>query len=274
MALKKEDITTLAILAKIPVADLEKAIAEKDEVALTIQDKLSVFTEEEVTTLKKNEYNSGKTAGVEIAVKESREKLGLNFTGKTIDGLVEAATKKALEDAKVEPDKKVTELQEKVTTLQNTVKEYETKMAEKDNEVEGIRTSGELYKHIPSPGENGPAMSQDEIIQLMKINGYDFKREEGKLVPYKDGKKLTDKLGEPLPVGDVTTGFMKEKKIITEEVVPGGRGTGDRKPGAKATKMSELKEQFTSQGKNLQGEEFNKAVQQAVAENKDFDLNS
>jgi hypothetical protein len=274
MALKKEDIQTLATLAKIPVADLEKAISEKEEVALTIQDKLNVFTEEEVTTLKKNEYNSGKTAGVEIAVKESREKLGLNFSGKTIEGLVEAATKKALDDAKIEPDKKVTELEGKVTNLQNTVREYETKMAEKDTEVNGIKDSYELSQYIPAPGENGPAFVPNEVLQLMKINGYDFKRENGALVPYKDGKQLQDKLSNALQAKDVITGFMKEKKLITEEVVPGGRGGGDKRPGAKATKYSELKEQFIAQGKNLQGEEFAKAVQQAVQDNKEFDMNS
>lgn len=275
MALKKEDITKLATLAKIPVADLEKAIAEKEEVALTIQDKLNVFTEEEVTTLKANEYKSGKTAGVEIAVKEAKEKLALNFTGKTIDGLVEAATKKALEDAKVEPNAKVTELEGKITTLQGTVKEYETKMAEKDTEVSGIKLNYELSKHIPTIGENGPALGNDGILMLMKADGYEFKQENGNVSAYKGGKQLQDKLSNALPVKDVITGFMKEKKLISEdEGVPGGRGGGDKKPGAKATKMSELKQQFLSQGKNLQGEEFNKAVQQAVADNKEFDMNS
>jgi hypothetical protein len=274
MALKKEDIQRIAILIKMPVADLEKAITEKEEVSLTIQDKLNVFTEEEVTTLKANEYKSGKTAGVEMAVKESKEKLGLEFSGKTIDGLIDAATKKALKDADKTPDAKVTELEGKVSTLQNTVREYETRMAEKDSEVNGIKDTYELSQHIPAPGESGPAFAPNEVIQLMKLNGYEFKREEGKLVPYKDGKKLTDKLGEPLLAKDVTTGFMKEKKLITEDAVPGGRGGGDKKPGAKAMKMSELKEQFIAQGKNLQGEEFNKAVQQAVAENKEFDMNA
>lgn len=274
MALKKEDIQKLAILAKIPVPDLEKAIGEKEEVALTIQDKLNVYSEDEVTTLKKNEYNSGKTAGLEIAVKETKEEMGLEFTGKTIKGLIEAAQKKAVDEAKINPDQRVKELQDKLTNVQNTVKEYETKMAEKDTEVSGIKLNYELSKHIPVVGENGPSFMPDEVIQLMKINGYEFKQENGAVVPYKDGKQLQDKLSNALPAKDVITNFMKEKKLITEEAVPGGRGGKDQKPGAKATKYSELKEQFIAQGKNLQGEEFAKAVQQAVTDNKEFDMNS
>jgi hypothetical protein len=115
-------------------------------------------------------------------------------------------------------------------------------------------------------------MSQDEIIQLMRINGYDFKREEGKLVPYKDGKKLTDKLGEALPVKDVTTGFMKEKKIITEEAGPGGRGGGDKTPTGKAGKLSELKKTFAEQGKSTLGQEFSEAVAAAAKDNPEFDM--
>lgn len=270
MALKKETLQKIATLAKVKVEDLETAIKDEKEVDLTIQDKLTAFSEEEVQTLKSNEYKSGKEAGVEMAVKDAREKLGLKFEGKTIDGLVEAATKKALDDAKVTPDEKVKELEGKVTTLQGTVKEYETKLAEKDTEVSGIKLNSELYKHIPQPGENGPALGADDVIQLMKLNGYEFKQENGAVVTYKGGKALTDKISNNLPINDVVTGFLKEKKLIVEDGTPGGRGGGDKTPAGKAGKLSELKKQFSDQGKSLLGEEFSQAVAQASKDNKDF----
>lgn len=272
MALKKETLQKIATLAKVKVEDLETAIKDEKEVDVVIPEKLATFTDDEVQTLKTNEYKSGKEAGVEMAVKESKEKLGLTFTGKTIDGLVEAATKKALDDAKIAPDAKVQELEGKISTLQGTVKEYETKIAEKDSEVSTIKTNSELYKHIPIPGENGPALSQDDVIGMMKNNGYEFRNENGAITSYKGGKKMTDKLSNDLPLKDVVSEFMKEKKLVSEEVVPGGRGGKDEKPGAKAMKLSDLKKQFTDQGKSLLGEEFNKAVQQAVKDNKEFDM--
>jgi hypothetical protein len=274
MALKKETLQKIAALAKVKVEDLETAIKDEKEVDVAIPDKLSTFTDDEVQTLKSNEYKSGKEAGVEMAVKESKEKLGLSFTGKTIDGLIDAATKKALEDAKIAPDAKVQELEGKITTLQTTVKDYETKLAEKDNEVSGIRINSELYKHIPAPGDNGPAISQDDVIGLMKSNGYEFKIENGATVAYKGGKKVTDKLSNDMPLNEVVTGFLKEKKIIADDFVPGGRGGGDDKRTGKATKLSELKKEAEAKGLNLMGEEFNKLVEQAVKDNKEFDLAS
>jgi hypothetical protein len=274
MALKKEAIQKIATFLKIKDTDLETAIKDEKEVDISIPEKLSTFTDDEVQTLKTNEYKSGKEAGVEMAVKDAKEKLGLNFTGKSIDGLVEAATKKALDDAKIAPDAKVEELQTKITTLQGTVKEYETKLAEKETEVSGIKLNGELYKHIPKPGENGPALGADAVIMLMKAEGFEFKQENGAVVAYKGGKAVIDKLSNNLPVNEVISGFMKEKKLISEEAAPGGRGGGDKLPSGKAMKLSELKKQFADQGKSLLGEEFSQAVAQASKDNKEFDLSA
>jgi hypothetical protein len=271
MALKKETIKAIATHLKLKEEDLAKAITEKDEVDLVIADDITVLTAAEQQTLKDNEYNRGKKAGPEMDVKAAKEKYELDFTGKTVDGLLEAYGKKVLADAKVNPDKKVTELEAKVTNLQKTVTEYETKLTAKDTEVAGIKINGELYKHIPPAEENGPALGADDVIQLMRANGYEFKLEEDKLVPYKGGKALQDRLSNNRPVKEVIDEFLLEKKLIT--TVPAGRGGKDQKAAAKSGKLSELKKKFEAEGKNVQGQEFAQAVKQAVAENKDFDMN-
>lgn len=272
--LKQETINKLATLAKIKPEDLLSAIKAEAETDLTIDDKLTVYTEDEVQTLKSNSYKDGKKAGVEMEVDDLKKELGLDFQGKTVKGLVEASQKKALADAKIEPEKKVQELNEKVSTLQNTVKEYETKLSQKDQEVTGVKINGELYKHIPQFGDNAPALAADEVITLMKANGYEFKLEEGKIIPYKDGKQLQDKTANPLAPKDVVTSFLQEKKLITEGTTIGGRGGDDKRPAAKAGKLSELKKQFTEQGKSLQGIEFSQAVEAATKDNPEFDMNS
>lgn len=272
MALKKEDIKTIATLLKVKEEDLTTAIADTNEVDIEIPDGLTVLTPTEAQTLKDNEYNRGKKAGPEMDIKAAKEKHGLEFTGKTIDGLLDAFKGKVLAEAKINPDKKVTELEEKVTTLQTTVKNYEKKLADKDTEVSGIKINGELYKHVPAAEETGPAYDADEVIGLMKMKGYDFKLEDEKIVPYKDGKKIVDKLSNNRDPKEVIQEFMAEKKLITS--VPAGRGGKDQKAGNKAGKLSELKKQFESQGKNVQGQEFAEAVKAAVAADKSFDMNS
>jgi hypothetical protein len=271
MALKKDAIDKIAGLLKIKSADLETAIKAETEVDVAIDDKLQVFTEPEVTTLKNNEYARGKEAGVEMEIKTAKEKLGLEFTGKTIDGLLTAHKTKVIADAKIAPDQKVQELETKVTTLTNTVQEYETKLAAKDGEVSTIKINSELFKYIPAPGENGPALGQDEIVQLMRGNGFEFKDDAGVVKTYKGGVLVADKLGNALPAKDVVTGFLTEKKLYVPEATPGGRGGKDAAPaGGKALTMSELKAQATAKGISLQGEEFGKLYADA-AKDKDFD---
>lgn len=270
MALKKEAIEKIAKLTKLKTADIEAAIKDEAEVDLVIEESLTAFTDDEVDTLKENEYNRGKVSSVEIAVKDVKSKLKLEFQGKTIEGLVEAAQKKAIEDAKISPDKKVQELTEKVQTLQATVTDQEQKLADKDAEVSSVKLNTELVKNVPS----GATLEPDEIIGIMKLKGYDFQMQEGKLVVTKDGKIMQDKVANPLPVKQVIEEFVTEKKlIVTEADPPGGRGTGGSgKPPVKWTKLSELKQHFLDQKKSLNGAEFMDAVNKATTENKEFAL--
>lgn len=269
MALKKQTLAKIATLLKLKEADLEAAIKDEKEVDVAIDEKLQAFTETEVNTLKNNEYNRGKEAGVEMEIKDAKTKHGLDFTGKSIEGLLSAYKTKVVKDENIAPDAKVKEYETKIATLTTTVQDLEKKVTEKDAEVETVRVNDELYKHIPTPGESGPALGREEIVTLLKANGYEVKRENGAMKPYKDGKLLTDKLGNPLPIKDVVNSFMTEKKIITPGKDPGGRGDGDRTPLAKVTKMSELKKQFTEQGKSLNGQEFMSAATEAMKD-KDF----
>lgn len=261
--LKQETIQKIESLLKIK--GLAEAITSTEEVDLSIDDKLTAFTEEEVQTLKSNSYKDGKKAGVEMEVDDLKKEMGLEFQGKTVKGLAEALKKKTLEDAKIEPNEKVKELEGKLTTAQKAVQELEGRIVEKENEVASTKVNTELYKYIPAPKEDGPAIDQDDIIFKMKREGYEFKLEDGKVVPYKAGVKITDKVGNDLAPKDVVEGFLKEKKLISAEpTVPGGRGGGDKKPSGKAGSVSELKKDFEAQGKNVQGQEFAQAVQEAA----------
>lgn len=264
----------IASLLKVQESDLDSAIKATEEKEVEIADNLHVFNQTEYDTLKNNEYKSGKEKGIEMAVKESRDKLGLDFSGKTIDGLLESYNKKILADAKKEPSEKVAELESKVKTLQSTVQDYEAKLTEKDTEVSSIRTKSELLKHIPKLSDKAPALDQDDIITMMKSKGYEFKIEDGKIITTKDGNVIQDKLSNPLSAKDIIDGFLREKKFIIDEGTPGGRGDAGSGGAFKASKLSELKQQFEKEGKNTLGQEFSQAAQAAVKENPDFDLNA
>lgn len=275
MAFKKETLAKIAKLLKLKPEDVEAVATAPEEKEITIDDNLQTFTAEEVTTLKNNEYANGKKTGVEMAVKEAKEKDGLDFQGKTIEGLLEAKAKKVLADAKIEPEKKVAEMEEKLKTLQTNYQTLEKTVQEKDAAVERIKVRTGVAKFIPAPGENGPALDQDEIIDLMITKGYDFKQNEaGKIVAYKDGKEVTDKLSQAEDIKNVVTGFLKEKKLLVEEPVPGGRGGGNGKAPAKFTKLSELKAFYKEQGKSDLGQEFMSEAAKLKEADPEFDFSN
>jgi|ERR1044072_323512 hypothetical protein len=254
----KEDIEKMAGILKVPAADLQAIHDDKEAKPITFVEGVQSFTADELNTFQKNKYDSGKNDGVAKLVKDAATANGLDFKGATIDGLLKAYGAKALADADKNPDQRVQELSKQIETLKGTVTEYEGKITAKDSEIIGMRDSNELYRHVPRV-ENGPEVMPEEIITVMKMRGYDFKRDSnGVMQPYKSGQLLADKLGTALPIGDVVKGFMKEARYITEETVPGGRGGSDSKKGSggKPTKMSEAVEQWQAQGKSISGEEF------------------
>lgn len=267
--LKKEQLDALAKLTGID--NLAAAITDEKEVEITVPEG-AVYSDDNLNTLKANEYKRGQTAGVEIAVKDFKQKTGLDFQGKTIDGLAKAIEEKTLADAKIEPEKKVKELQDKLATVQATATELQTKLADKDKEVASVKLHTELVKHVPA----GTLLEPDEVVTLMKAKGYEFKAEDGKVVAYLNGHPVQDKLANATPVADVIKGFATEKKLIaTKAEPPGGRGGKSDPPGGKGgtyAKASEIKAEFEAAGKSLQGQEFMDAVQKARAANKEFEI--
>jgi len=268
--LSQETINKIAGIVKIKPEDLAAAIKDEKEVPVEIDATLHAFTETEVATLKNNEYKKGKETGVEMVVKDTKEKLGLDFQGKTIDGLIEAAKKKALEDAKIEPEKKVQELELKLKTAQTTATELQTKLAEKETEVSSVKTQTLIAKDLPT----NTTLPADKIILLMKADGYDFKNENGKIIWLKNGEAVTDKLGNNRETKDITSEYITTNKLSTEAAPPGGRGGSGGGGGIKYTKLSEIKEDFNKNGKSLMGDEFKAAYAQAVKEYPELDLNA
>lgn len=272
--LKIATIQKLAKIAKVDPKVLETAIKDTEEKDVEISDTLTSLDDKELDTLKKNEYKAGKEKGLEMTIKEVKEKNGLEFTGKSLDDLLEAHKAKTLSDAKAEPNGKVAELETKLKTVQATATELQTKLAEKETEATTIRTNAEVFKHIPEiASENGPSFDREEIMTMMKAKGYDFKMENGSLVATKDGNPVTDKISNPVPVKDVITGYLKERKLISEEGgTPAGRGAGSDGGTFKPGKLSEIKAKFESEGKSMLGTEFSQAVSAAAKDNPDFDM--
>ena len=82
--ISKEQILSLGKLIGI---DLSEAYDATEEVSIEIP-KVKVFTDEGLKRFESEKYNAGKTAGLEIGIKEFKEENGLTFKGKGLSDLV------------------------------------------------------------------------------------------------------------------------------------------------------------------------------------------
>lgn len=268
--LREADVQAIQETYKIPgLLDAFKAQEEK-EVAVP---KHTVLEETELTNLKNSEYNRGKTAGVEMAVKEYKDATGLEFTGKTIDGLVKAANAKALADANIAPDQKVAELNKTIEQLQKNYTTLEQQVQAEKETASKASTLASIISAIPTLGDN--ALPVPKVLRLMESDGYEFRSEDGKTVVYLNNEKVADQAARVIPIADVIRGYAKDNKLVfesAEEPQKRGRGASDDKLPGTFTKLSEVNKWFDENGKSKNGEEYMMKVQELRKDNPSFDM--
>lgn len=274
--LSKATIEKISKLLKVKAEDLTTAIAAEAETDVPISDDISLFTPDEVKRLKSNSYNEGKEAQSEMIVKEYKEKLGLSFTGKTMDALMEAHAEHITAKAGAAPDEKVKELNAKIDALTKVNSDYESKVKGLESKMAESAIEMDVFASFTLPtGEDAPAYSQKEIKTLAEVNGYSFKKNaSGQTVVYKGDELQATKTGDPKPLGEFFNEFMVSKRIITQDPAgAGGRARGNSSGGGAIKTLSQLKAKFENEGKSLNGEEFNAAYTEAMKD-PNFDTNS
>ena len=208
--------------------EFTELLTSENEVELTVNE-INMFTNEELETLKKNvsdpEYNKGKINGVEMAVKEAREKFGLQFEGKTIDNLISAYEAKIKKDIDKKPNEVIEEWKTKYNTLKTT---YDTEKGGWDTEkgilntkLNNIDISTTLQADMPKL--NG--LKPNQATMLFRAE-YDLEKRDNILIAKKGGEIVKDKIGSPLPVKDLFTTFASENGWLKVPGAGGGDETG------------------------------------------------
>jgi hypothetical protein len=275
MALKPEVRKKIAALLKIKETDLEAATKDDKETDLTIPEDLEVLTKEELDTRDANQKKLGEKDGREIGIKEVKKAAGLPDDAPSKDPVkvAQAIVDKAVTDAKVKPDEKVSQLTEQVTLLQK-------QLGEKDAEITKEKTTAQqasMDRRILAafPKDRASTLTDDEYITLIKST-HQFKEVDGKIIVEKDGKPLRDsKTTDPLPLADAVTSIFAERKWVGDaggNPPPGGRGGNGGAPPAKYTSLTDIKKAFEGQGKSPLGEEFSAAVEAAAKDNPEFKM--
>jgi hypothetical protein len=190
---------------------------------------------------------TAKTA-LEMAIKEQRNLLGLEFTGKTMENLVNAIKAKTESDSKIEPE-------EKYKSLKTDFEKLQANLIEKDNQFNAFKTNiekqnlvseikNDFTKHIP----DNTLVSKSTIFTEAKEKGFSFERQEGKTV-IKDasGNVLKDeKTLSPIDISTWVSNFATPYLAKAE----GGSGKGDDKTPASAGSFEAFEKMAIKNGWN------------------------
>lgn len=243
---------------------IQDAISDADNPKeITIQnDDFIVRSKEDDSTYVENHKRDARKEGVEIAIKNARNDMGLDFQGKTMENLLKAAQAKAVADANIKP-----------TEMQATIDELRGKLTEKDNEYNSlqgqfdsfksnVQVEGTLRNTINSSFGDKLNMPLNQVMTLFKAE-FEAKTGENGVEFYKNGQLIKDNLASPAKANDVITSFFDNNKHLLKPVQGGAAGGDSNGSGGKKTTADFNKEQADA-GNPLNSPKYIEAMRNAM----------
>ena len=247
---------------EIEVADdvLSKAIEDKTDVTID-SDSLVIRSKDEEESYVTNLKNEARTAGVEIAVKEARNTLGLDFTGKTVDNLIEAVKTKTLADAKIEPEAKVAELMKDVDTLKTTISTITAEKEQVQSQFHSFKSESVINNTLSSVIPDNAALPKDDMIILLKSKMKFQVDESNKIVVLgQDGNIMKNPTTlDPLDAKSVVTSFFNDNPTYIKGA-GGGAGGDDSGGKGGAMTVEEFIAKKEKEGVSHTSQEFQKEL--------------
>mgnify|MGYP000072533266 FL=1 len=194
------------------------------------------------------------TAAVEIAVKNARKDLGLEFEGKTMENLLKFYKEKVETEAKIDPNKKYDTLKSDFDKLQGNLSEWESKYTNLENtykQKEQLTTiNNTLLKSIP----DNTTIPKEDVLAIMKAR-VQFNIGE-------DGFEIIGKDGNPMK-NDANRNLITAEEFVSDFIKPylkevqGGAGGGDSSNSGKATSFDLFDKRMADKGINVGSERYN-----------------
>ena len=248
--------------------ELSQASEKGTEIEIKQED-LIIYKKDDFESFKNNygteEYKKGKISGIEMAIKDAKEKYELDFEGKNITNFADALKAKIEKDAKIEPTAKNKELlhdlelvRNNLSTLQTDFDKYKSMVAEKETRA---KKDNELLSLIPA---NGLKIGRDITAIILKEKaGIDIDYDEsGKSVITKNGEIVKNKTTlAPVDAIPFITEQLASLDLIQK--ANGGNGGDDDVPGLKGgyeTFVKEMEANGISQGSEKFTIEMNKRI--------------
>jgi hypothetical protein len=268
--LNKETSDKLAVLG-FDVSKLTEAIKAEAETSLEVP---RLYPETDYNKFGENKdkegFERGKLTVTEILAKKMNDKYSLGFEEKDrrdFDKVTEALISKALKDAKIEPDKKVKELQDDIAKLKDLHESTKTDYEGKLKSMEGQVFNSTLRSSLGNELQGEYMIPKDDIYDIYITRNRVTKDDTGRAVVLNDkGEILKTDTREPISVNDHYKAFAD--KYVKKD----GMGGDDKTkaiPG-KFAKMSEFKAYCETKKIEPLSEDAQKFLRENKAEKFDY----
>lgn len=246
-----------------------KVLLPSEGSAEVIVPRMNLLTDTELDAVKTTVSNGSKDSGfvdgmksgAEQLVKAIRNSKGLEFEGKlkydgqgkidfdaTANHVAEHFESKVLSDAKLKPDDKIKELQEKLEKVQNTYdtekSQWDAKSKEFDTKVKSLNQDYFLETHLPQV----EGLTKKQLAVLLKTDGHNVEFDENG-IPYPTafGKRIMDKMEKPVPFEVFALEYVEKNGWNKTSI---GKGGGDDKPDLQAPQFKTKNEAYAHMEKN------------------------
>ena len=265
-----KNIADLAKVAGIDADALKAAIESEESVEIQIkpEDKSfnpSKYQEDENFNLWRKNYGDEKfIAGRETMIKETRNELGLEFEGKTMENLLNSFKGKVIKDASIEPEKRVGELESDLNNLRLQLKEKEETVNKINSDLLNTRFQYTVQDKLRSTlmGINAETViPESDILDLYK-NKRKIQQGDNNnllLINPETNEPLKDELRNPVKLEDDFKTFAMNYIKKPE----GGRGISNE-PESKKGSLDAFDKRMQSDGIAVSSMEYNKKMQEAI----------
>jgi hypothetical protein len=263
----KAVIDQIAGMLGLNAEEFATGLTSENEVELKLPVGRFLTTEQE-ETLKDNHgktrYDAGSEAAREMQLKDMSKLVGFEESIKDPQKFIDTFKANILEQAKIEPNKKVSQLEQSLETLRTSITDKENALTTLRNDMENMRTRSTLLSAIPKLADIG--LKNDDVLDLF-LKNHEIK-EDG---VYKNGTVLQDDLAKNRKVEDILNEFVTEKGWgFKEGDPPRGRRTNPKPGAGNGTTFEDYEAEIKEKGFHPGGQEAQALLQTYVDNNPEF----
>ena len=263
-------------IVEIEDSILTTAIEAKTE-AIDITSELVIRSAASEATFSDNKRKEGISVGAEIGRKEVLKGFGLEGEGlhKTHEASITALTgysdglvTKALADAKIAPDKKVSELTNDIATLQGTISTLTSTNETQASEFKTFKNNQLISSSLTSEVPENALLDSKTMLTIMQSNMKFDVNENGVVFGVgPDGQPLKDKTTlDPLSVKTIAANFFNERNDLLKPST-GGAGGGDSGGGAGKQSVEDFTKEMGDAGHQPNSPRFNEIMTERMKAN-------